>query len=430
MEEDPLSQHIERLIGDARPGPSGVFSLDLARVEMVFRSDGDDWLHYLLRFAAFYGAEPAEVDWDGRSFELRFRSLGPDPEQLRSLLLHRARGPRYLALGMLAAAQQGFEQIALEAPRGSLRLQGGTSQLQEHRRARDGFCRIQAYRNGGRLPVIENLVFPVFLNGASLPRSASGPGLRLLVDGFAFAWDGVPLLPPGGSLDWPVTEVRLDARLRRLVSPALSEEQIGCLQTHFQDRLLGAEEIGPEEAEWLLLRAPEGEMVRLLSVLPAPPPGHRLAPAYYERRQAWLGELLPEGLWEAWPEESWLTLIDQGLAPLAWSDWLRPTWARLPGRSVYPYLLRRGWRGEHFDACFLQALLQARRDTLGGNVLLAGQLIQLKPAQRPSQATQFCREFLQATLDQSEAHQEWNGLGPAERKFVAELLGHLAGLSP
>lgn len=422
MADDPLQQRIERLIADARPGPSGVFSLDLARVEMVFQPGGDDWLHYWLRFAAFYEAEPAEIDWDGRCFELRFRSAGPDLEQLRSLLLHRDRGPRYLALGMLAAARHGFGQIALEAPRGSLRLQGGTSQLEESRRSRDGFCRLRARKPvRGGLPSLENLAMPWILNGIPQLPGPAGPGLRLLVDGFAIPWDDVPLLPPGESLDWPVAEVRLDARLRRLVSPALTEQEINDLQSHFRQQLLGRPELAPEAVEWLLLHAPEDAVTRLLSRLPAPPAGHALAPAYYERRAARLEEPLPEGLWQHWPEHSWPGLLEQGLTPFPLCAWLRPTCARLPGRAIYPYLLRRGWRGEHSQPSLLQALLQARHDTLGGNVLLAEQLRQLKPGQRPAQATEFCREFLRAAEEGVEAAPEWSGLGPAERARVADL---------
>lgn len=426
MDEDPLAQLIEQLVADAHPGSSGIFSLDLARVELIFQADGEDWLHYLLRFAAFYGADPAEIDWDGRSLELRFRSEGPDLEQLRSLLLHPSRGPRYLALGMLAGAQQGFGQISLEAPRGSLSLQGSASRLEENRCSRDGFCRLRAVRRErGPLPQLDDLVLPLFLNGAPQPRSPAGPGLRLLVDGFALPWNGLPLLPPGDSLDWPVGEVRLDARLRQLVQPALGPDEVDRLQTGFQQRLLERDQLGPEAVEWLLLRARPEEMAERLSHLPAPPRGHALAPAYQERRAHWLGERLSEAQWAAWPATCWPRLLEQALAPFPLPAWLRPSCARLPGRAIYPYLLRRSWRGEHFDSALLQALLQARRDTLGGNVLLAMQLVQLKPAQRPGQATGFCREFLYATRDGQEARQEWNLLGLDERRQVEDLLDHL-----
>lgn len=426
MEEDPLAQHIERLIAEAGPGLAGVFSLDLGRVEQAFRAGGADWLHYLLRFAAFYGAEPAEIDWDGRSFELRFRSDGPELEHLRALLLHRLRGPRYLALGMLAALQQGFTHLCLEAPRGSLRLHDRSTQLDETRRSRDGFCRLTARRSQpGPLPALENLVMPVFLNGKPQPRSQGRSGLRLLLDGFAFAWAGSPLLPPGASLDWPVTEARLDAGLLQLVQPALSEAEIGRLQSHFQQQLWERERLEPEAVEWLLLRGRADEMSQLLLLFPAPPWGHPLAPAYYERRRTWLGEPLPEGLWAGWPEGCWPALLEQGLAPFPMDDWLRPTCARLPGRVIYPYLLRRHGRGCHLDSALLQALLQARRDTLAGNVLLAEQLVQLQPAQRPASATAFCADFLRAAAEGQEARQEWDSLGPEPRHRVVALLDHL-----
>lgn len=426
MQDDPLSEHIERLVADAQPGPAGVFSLDLARVEMVFQPGGDDWLHYWLRFAAYYRAESAEIDWDGRSFELRFRSDGPDLEQLRSLLLHRDRGPRYLALGMLAAAQHGFGQIALEAPRGTLRLAGRTSQLEDNLRSRDGFCRLRAQRaQACKLPVLENLMLPVLLNGAVLPRSQGAQGLRLLVDGFAFGWEDVPVLPPGESLDWAVTEVRMDARLRQLVRPALTPQQIALLQSAFQEELAQREWIRPEAAEWLLQRTSINEVGHRLESLHPPPPGHALAPAYHERRAACFGEPLPNGLWESWPADCWPNLLEVGLVPFTLAEWLRPTCARLPGRATYPYLLRRSWRGEHFDALFLQALLQNRRDTLGGNVLLAIQLSQLKPGQRPAQATGFCQEFLWAAARGEEAQSEWISLPPVEREKVIVLLQSL-----
>jgi len=422
MQDDPLSAHIESLVAAAQPGPSGVFSLDLARVELVFRAGGDDWLHYWLRFAAFYGAEPAEIDWDGFRFELRFRSPGPDLEGLRGLLLHRQRGPRYLGLGMLAAAQEGFGEIVLEAPRGTLRLEG----LEENRRSRDGFCRLRARRSARcRLPRLEDLAMPVYLNGAPLPPSPATRELRLIVDGFAFAWNEVPVLPPGESLDWTPAEVRLDARLRRLVPPALADEEIARLQSHFQELLRGREQIEPEAGEWLMLRASGPEMTDWLSRLPAPPPGHALAPAYFERRQAWLGEpLSPQG-WDAWPADAWPRLLEQGLAPFPLPEWLRPTCARLPGRATYAHLLRRSWRGEHFDPAFLEVLLRARRDTLGGNVLLAMQLCLLKPAARPAPATEFCREFLEAVCQGQEAGSEWSGLSAAERKQVVRLVDEL-----
>lgn len=431
MQNDPLSEHIERLVADAQPGPAGVFSLDLARVEMVFRPGGDDWLHYWLRFAAFYGAEPAEIDWDGRRFELRFRSQGPELEQLRGLLLHRDRGPRYLALGMLAAIQQGFELCSLEAPYGTLRLDGVTSHLEENRRSRDGFCRLRAQRSrASQLPELENLVLPVFLNGRPLPRSTKGGGLRLLVDGFALTWTGIPLLPPGESLDWPVTEVRLDARLRQPVEPVLSPEQIDRLQFAFQEQLLKQEQLAPEAVEWLLVRADGQEMRTWLTRLPATPLGHPLAPAFYERRAAWLGEPLPAGLWEQWPAHAWPQLLDLGLVPFSLPGWLRSTCAGLPGRATYPYLLRRSWRGEHFDAPFLHALLQGRRDSLGGNVLLATQLSQMKPGQRPGRATEFCREFLRAAQQGEEAHHQWCGLEDGEREQIGRLLQALESGNP
>lgn len=418
MHDDALSAQIQRLIDEARPGPAGVFSLDLKRVEMVFGAAGDDWFHYWLRFAAFYGAASAEVVWDGTRFELSFVSPGPDLEELRALLLHRQRGPRYLALGMLAAAQQGLQDIVLEAPHGSLTLEA----FDETRRSRDGLCRIRArFSTRGSLPELVDLRLPVCVNGRPLPPGREGRGLRLLVDGFAFDWEGLPLLPPGENLDWSVSEVRLDARLRQLVQPALSEFEVKRLQEHFGEELRRRPQPGPEAVEWLLLRAHPAEFADLLQQLPAPPADHALAPAYYERRQASLGDSLPERLWERWPSQCWPGLLNCGLAPFSLPLWLAPSCARLPGRAVYPYLLRSSWLGEHFDAPYLQALLSERRDTLGGNVLLAQQLRQLKPAQRPAEAARFCLEFLRAVVKGEETSPEWAPLSADERASLLQL---------
>ena len=412
-----MSEVIESMVAAAQPGPSGVFSLDLTRVEVVFQAGGDDWLHYWLRFAAFYGAEPAEIDWDGSRFELRFRSPGPDLEGLRGLLLHRERGPRYLGLGMLAAAQEGFGEISLEAPRGTVGLKG----LEENRRSRDGFCRVRARApRRSRLPQLENLVLPVFLNGAPVPRSPAIGGVRLIVDGFAFAWNEVPVLPPGESLDWTPAEVRLDARLRRLVHPVLTREEILRLQAEFEAVLRQRAELSLEAGEWLMLRASDEEMPHWLQRLPAPPPEHSLAPAFHERRRRWLTEPLPPKCWDGWPRDAWPRLLELGLAPFPLPDWLRPTFARLPGPAAYGHLLRTSWLGPHFDPAFLEVLLRGRRDTLGGNVLLAMQLGLGKA--RPQPATDFCREFLEAVAQGQEAPGEWNLLSALEQQQVVALL--------
>lgn len=418
MADDPLAQHIQSLIGDARPGPSGVFSVDLSRVQATFRPDPQDWLHYWLRFAAFYGAESAELEWDGSHFLLRFASNGPDQEELRALLLHVRRGPRYLALGMLAAARQGFRDIRLEAPHGSLTLQG----FEEDRRARDGFCRLSArHPQPISIPPLPGLVLTWFLNGKRQSLEDSPGGLRLVVDGFAFPWEAVPLLPPGEPLDWPVEEVRLDALLRRLIAPALSPEAIERLQLHFEARLLERAEWRPEAVEWLLLRARGERVLEILERLPAPPDGHALVPAYRERRQQFLGEPVPPGTWENWPSSSWPGLLQQGLAPFPLDPWLLGSCSGLPGRVIYAYLLRSQWRGAHFDPALLQALLQSRRDRLSGNVLLALQLRHLRPVQRPQPATDFCRLFLRAAVRGEEATSEWSSLTTEERQRVERL---------
>ncbi|MBN9416038.1 hypothetical protein ABS71_11135 [bacterium SCN 62-11] len=418
MHDDPLSEQIQRLISDARPGPSGVFSLDLNRVEMVFRGGGEDWFRYWVSCAAFYGAEEVQVNWNGRALELSFLSIGPEVEELRALLLHRQRGPRYLALGMLAASQQGFDNIVLESPRGQLTVRG----FDETLRSRNGMCRFRARASSrAHLPELKSLRFPVMLNGTALPQAPPGQGLRLLVDGFVFDWQGLPLLPPGEALDWPVCEVRMDARLIQPIHPPLHASEMERLQAHFAAHLLERSTWSPEAVEWLLLRSAAGRWPELLQRLPAPPDGHPLSPAYHQRRLFALDAPLPPGLWEGWPAESWPALLENGLAPSPLPLWLLPSCARLPGRAVYPYLLRASWMGEHFDAPFLQALLSGRRDTLGGNVLLAHQLRQLKPAQRPVEAARFCLDFLQAVVEGRDGLSEWAELSLEERARVREL---------
>lgn len=418
MPDDPLAKHIQSLIGNARPGPSGVFSLDLARVQTSLRPDGQDWLHYWLRFAAFYGAESAQIEWDESHFLLRFVSIGPDLEELRSLLLHPRRGPRYLALGMLAAVAQGLRDLRLEAPHGSLTLQG----LEEARRSRDGFCRLSA-RHGRSVPLppLAGRVLPLFLNGKLELTERSAGGLRLVVDGFAFPWEGPPLLPPGESMDWPVEEVRMDALLRRPVAPALGAEERERLQSEFETCLLERGSWSAEGVEWLLLRARGERLLRLLERLPAPPDGHALAPAYWERRYQFLGEPVPKGTWENWPSSSWPDLLHQGLAPFSLDPWLLEFCSGLPGRVIYAYLLRSQWRGAHVDPALIQVLLCSRRDRLSGNVLLALQLQHLKPAQRPQPSTDFCRQFLRAAVRGQEAASEWSSLTTDERQRVERL---------
>lgn len=410
------SDYIRRMLEEAQAGPSGAFSLDLSRVELVFAAGGQDWLHYWLRFACFYGADPIRIEWDGRKFALEFESDGPDPEELRSLLLHPRRGPRYLALGMLAASQQGFTKIELECPRGTLSLE----RRDEGRRSRDGRCRLRASR-GRRQNWLgaDDFAVPYWLNG-KLQKPAPGRGLRLLVDGWAFAWQGPPLLPPGESLDWAAEPVVLDALL---LNPRLQTEQIQELQSHFRDQLLTRSDWTPESVEWLLLRD-----LKLARQLPAPPENHYLYPAYCERR-AWLtNSTLAHDLWVGWPEYRWPVMLDQGLAPDL-PEWLRPTCRRLPGGTIYRYLLRSGWLGEHRDPQLLTALLFDRQDTLGGHVLLARQLSFLRPAQRPDEAWRFCRDFLRATLEGQESQEIWAGLSSQERSDVRECYGKICELT-
>ncbi|MBS2035392.1 hypothetical protein JST97_10410 [bacterium] len=407
------SDYIQRLLEEGRPGPSGVFSLDLSRVELVFSNSGQDWLHYWLRLARFYTDEPFQVEWDGHRFCMSF-SGGPDAEGLRSLLLDRRRGPRYLALGVLAAARQGFTQIELESPWGFLSLQGQGSRLDENRRSRDGCSHLRAlHARGLNWPESSDFQAPYRLNG-QIQKASEARGLRLIVDGWAFAARGNPLIPPGETLDWRLERVDLDALL---LNPRLETEQIQELQSELAARLLSRSQWTPETVEWLLLRNPQW-----LARLPAPPRNHPLYPAYRER-QAWLLGQSPEPqLWSDWPDSLWPALLDQGLAPFALENWLEATCRRLPGRAIYPYLLRCGWRGEHPDPHLLSALLAARQDQLGGHIMLARQLSFLKPAQRPAQATRFCTEFLQAALAGRECTHEWSALSAAEQAKIERML--------
>lgn len=428
---DPLAEHIERLVSSAQPGPSGFFSIDLARVEMAFAAAGDDWLHYWLRFAAYYGADPIELTWDNLGLHLSFCAEGPDCEELRALLLHRQRGPRYLGLGAVAALRQGFASVQLECPRGTLDFALSSSRLQTNLCTRDGMCRLQARRAPGahpRLPNFEEFVGrQIVLNGQPVP-TAPARGLRLLVDGAALAWNGPPLLPPGYNLDWPVDTVVLDARLRRLVRPGLTGPQREELQRRVEQDLLQQETLTPEAREWLLLRLSDPEQICRLLHSPPPPPDHPLAPAFGERLARSQQQPPPADLWRDWPQSCWPALLEQGLAPFPLPDWLRATCSRLPGRETYAHLLRRSWCGNHLDGPFLQVLLNSRRDTLGGNVLLAEQLLHLLPGQRPAQATAFCRDFLQAAA--VEAASEWMLLDAQEREAVLSLAEQLQGNRP
>lgn len=407
------SDYIQRLLEEGRPGPAGVFSLDLSRIELVFSGAGREWLHYWLRFAGFYTRSTFEVEWDGRHFLLSLEG-GPDLEGLRALLLDRRRGPRYLALGMLAAAQQGFQEIELECPWGHLRLEGRRSHLDEGRRSRDGISRLRARsRRPVYWPEVSDFQAPYLLEGQP-SKSSPGQGLRLLVDGWAFPAQGPQLIPPGESLDWQVEQVNLDALL---LNPRLPTDEIRRMQNHLVSQLLSRPHPRPEVVEWLLLREPG-----LQPELPAPPTDHPLWPAYQER-QAWrTGQSAPSQLWDAWPEAHWPGLLDQGLAPFDLPEWLRSTCRRLPGRSIYPYLLRRSWLGEHHDPRLLSSLLADRQDQLGVHVLLARQLGFLKPAQRPARASLFCKEFLQAAQAGLECAEEWSQLESTEKQEIERSL--------
>jgi hypothetical protein len=428
---DPLSERIQQLAQSGQHQSSGSFSLDRARVSLNFASGCDDCLHYWFRFALFYSAPQLRLEWSKREMTLSMDTPGPEPEEMHSLLLHPQLGARYLAMGALAALAQGYHKVVLDSPRGRVCFDGQSPRFYPNERLHRG-CKITATHGQSlsrpRLPQLDLGGLQVLVQGqAWSPAPAPRPGLTVIVHGAELAWNGPPLIPPDVPVRFRLDQARLDLMLRQLVQPALSQEQVSQLQQQVEDQLVAAPERTLAQLEWLQLRLFAGqrwpECLRLLKAQPPPRPGQCFAAAYYERL-AWLEGDGPtrERADKAWAEDiHWSEVLESGCFPPPEEDWLVPTYGQFRGRlAACAYRHALGLSGERAEADFLQALWSFRRDTLGGNYLLAGCLLRLPPARLPREASHFCSQMLQAAWLGQEATAEMERLTPEQRQRVRD----------
>ena len=434
---EAITDWIQQLAQSGKHQSSGAFSVDLSQLQLRFAHGCDDCLDYWLRFALYYGAPALRLSWRQRRLELEFEASGPDLEELRCLLLHPQLGARYLGMGVVAALHQGYEQVVFESERARASFDGSGQRIDTTRRLRQPLCRLTAEHSSPlrklRLPDFSRAGIPIWVQERRWSGSGpSYPGLTLILHGAALPWSGPPLIPSDCCLEYPVERARLDVMLARLQQPALDVEQIQELQRKLEEELLARPQRSLAQLEWLMVRlfAQQrwDECWQLLQLQPRPQPGQCFAAAYFER-VAWLqrkyqGRSQPDlaGLlvlaWGAdlhWPE-----VVDSGSFPELEEEWLRATYRLFRGSlavCAYRHLLRLSW-GEEVQADFLQALFSFRRDTLGGNYLLAGLLLGLRPGQLPRAGTEFCAQLLTAACRGKEATSEWSLLNDSERSRV------------
>lgn len=405
--------------------------MDLSRVHLQFAPGCDHCLDYWLRFAVFYGAKQLEVSWKKHQWVVEFAAPGPDLEELRALLVHPQLGARYLGMGALAAQAHGAREVVLETSRALVVFDGQGHRVDPTRRLRDKICRLTVRGRLGQptWPDFRHAGLTVRINGQDLAVPAPEPpnGLRLLLHGVALRYQGPPLLPPDTGFEVQLEHGRLDLMLHNL---SLSAEQVEEVQSRLEAVLGAAPQRSLAQLEWLQLRLFASrrwdEALRLARLQPAPHPEEPFAAAYYERMQ----HLCGLSTCDPWRHEPhWQLVLSSGLLPDLEESWLRPTYAQFRGRLAalaYRRALRHSWGETGPDGDFLQALWGFRRDTLGGNYLLAGCLLELRPSQLPRSGADFCLAFLQAALAGQEAGPEMAQLSPEQRGRVAQRTARLA----
>ena len=431
---DPIAERIEQLAQSGQHQSSGTFSVDLSRVQLTFAAGCDDCLDYWFRFALYYEAPALTLEWSQRQLSLEFAAPGPDLEEMRSLLLHPKLGPRYLGMGVVAALAQGFERVVLETSRGRATFDAGGQKTNPSQRIHR-MCRITANHasrlSKPRLPDLDLTGRDVLVNGKPWTAKPKCPsGLSIGLHGATLAWNGPHLVPPDLSWQYQTDHAQLDLMLRQLVQPALSPAQVEHLQHSAEQELLNRSRRSLVQLEWLMLRLFRQqrwpECWSLLQNQPQPSVGEFFAAAYFERF-SWLEEkMLGSRTFfaraeQAWAGEiRWAEVLDSGVVPDLEEDWLLPTYRQFRGRlAAIAYRRALGLRGsDRLETDFLQALWSFRRDTLGGNYLLAGSLLRLPANQLPAQGSHFCCEILVAACNGQEASLEMDLLSSEQRQRV------------
>ncbi|MBT9587364.1 hypothetical protein IV102_28745 [bacterium] len=430
---EPIAERIEQLAQSGQHQSSGTFSIDLSRVQLTFAAGCDDYLDYWFRFALYYEAPALTTNWSQRQLSLEFAAPGPDLEEMRSLLLHPKLGPRYLGMGVVAALAQGFERVVLETSRGRVSFDGGGHKTDPGQRIHR-LCRITATHSNRlskpRLPNLDLNGLKVLVNGKPWTATPECPaGLTVGLHGATLAWNGPQLLPPDMNWRYQADHAQLDLMLRQLVQPALSPAQVEHLQHNAEQELLGRSGRSLVQLEWLMLRLFRQqrwpECWSLLQNQPQPAVEEFFAAAYFERF-SWLEEKMLDSRTflalaeQAWAGEiRWPEVLESGVVPDLEEDWLVPTYAQFRGRlAALAYRRALGLRGgEKLETDFLQALWTFRRDTLGGNYLLAGCLLRL-PAILLPESSRFCCEILVAACQGQEASHEMALLTSEQRQRV------------
>ncbi len=431
--ESEVAAHIRQLAEEAHTHSRGVFSMHpegvYQKLTQGFPSSGLDFLYYWLRAARFFGVEGAALQWTaGGQLKLAWQGNGPSREELQGLALSGSDGTAYLLLGSLCALHQGFSDVQWRFTQGSAHWspKGPVWNWQERLRI-PGF-QLQA---GGRKPPTSQALPPLPIdldwNGRTLKRAALPPSrfqTGPLTAGSAHFWVDGWRLPPPPELQPPTRsqlEIPITADERPLVRlDLLCQRPLAGQGTLWQQRiwqhLLQQPNWTSDWTEWGRAR---GFPVSHRGSAPCPEDPY--APAYYER--AWLqGDASAEAprtaAWRQWDaDHNWELLWQAGCVPWPGPTWLGPTLRSFRSglaRATYRYLLRLQERGPGPDSELLHQLVGYRRDSLGGNYLLAQQLLLSSRWPRTDWA-EFCCQYLQAACRGQEARDQVANLTPDER---------------
>jgi len=441
--ESEVAAHIRQLAEEARKDSRGVFSIQPERLYQKLtgglQPQSLDFLHYWLRAAHFFGVHTASLQWTGGGhLKLSWEGKSPSQDELEHPMLSGSQGMAYLLLGSLCALHQGFSQMDSCFTHGSARWtpQGPVWNWQE--RLRIPGCQLLAR---GRKPCKPQALPPLPIdldwNGRQLDRARpapsgfeSGPLRRGTVHFWVDGWrlPAPPeLRPPTRSQleielgDDERQRVRMDLLCQRLIA---GEEAVW--QQNIWQHLLQQSVWTSDWTEWGRARGLQAPLRG-----PAPDLLDPYAPAYYER--AWLqgdtaAEARSTAAWSQWDaDQNWELLWQAGCVPWSGPLWLLPTLRSFRGplaRAAYRYLLRLQEQGPGPDAELLHQLVGFRRDSLGGNYLLAQQLL-LSGRWPKADWAEFCCDYLQEACRGQEAREQVANLTPEERSDLWHLTRQL-----